>query len=68
VGLGVGVGVLGGAILGSQYPYDNSGAGYYDYPQYEVGVDPSYCANTYRSYDPSSGTYLGYDGYRHPCP
>jgi hypothetical protein len=23
---------------------------------------------TYRSYDPGSGTYLGNDGYRHPCP
>jgi BA14K-like protein len=23
---------------------------------------------TYRSYDPQSGTYLGNDGYRHPCP
>jgi hypothetical protein len=23
---------------------------------------------TYRSYDPQSGTYLGYDGVRHPCP
>ncbi len=22
----------------------------------------------YRSYDPGSGTYLGYDGLRHPCP
>ncbi|MGH6739994.1 MAG: BA14K family protein, partial [Bradyrhizobium sp.] len=22
----------------------------------------------YRSYDPASGTYLGYDGLRHPCP
>ncbi|MGB8044731.1 MAG: BA14K family protein [Pseudolabrys sp.] len=22
----------------------------------------------FRSYDPGSGTYLGYDGYRHPCP
>jgi hypothetical protein len=27
-----------------------------------------YCASRYRSYDPRSGTYLGYDGYRHPCP
>lgn len=27
-----------------------------------------YCASRYRSYDPGSGTYLGYDGYRHPCP
>ncbi|MGA2942170.1 MAG: BA14K family protein [Xanthobacteraceae bacterium] len=21
----------------------------------------------YKSYDPGSGTYLGYDGMRHPC-
>jgi len=21
-----------------------------------------------RSYDPGTGTYLGYDGYPHPCP
>ncbi len=28
----------------------------------------SYCMQTYRSYDPRSGTYLGNDGYRHPCP
>jgi hypothetical protein len=29
--------------------------------------DASYCAQRYRSYDPASGTYLGYDGLRHPC-
>ena len=28
----------------------------------------SYCAQRFRSYDPASGTYLGYDGLRHPCP
>ncbi|WP_162136760.1 BA14K family protein, partial [Bradyrhizobium elkanii] len=28
----------------------------------------SYCAQRYKSYDPASGTYLGYDGRRHPCP
>ena len=34
-----------------------------------VGDDAvAYCMQTYRSYDPRSGTYLGYDGYRHPCP
>jgi hypothetical protein len=27
-----------------------------------------YCAQRYQSYDPASGTYLGYDGQRHPCP
>jgi hypothetical protein len=28
----------------------------------------AYCSSRFRSYDPASGTYLGYDGYRHPCP
>ena len=30
--------------------------------------DDAYCASRYRSYDPTSGTYLGYDGVRHSCP
>jgi hypothetical protein len=25
------------------------------------------CSQRYRSFDPASGTYLGYDGQRHPC-
>jgi hypothetical protein len=28
----------------------------------------SYCASRFRSYDPASGTYLGFDGVRHSCP
>ena len=32
-----------------------------------MGGDASYCAQRYRSYDPASGTYLGFDGLRHPC-
>jgi hypothetical protein len=28
----------------------------------------AYCMQRYKSYDPASGTYLGYDGQRHPCP
>lgn len=28
----------------------------------------SYCVQRFRSYDPASGTYLGNDGMRHPCP
>ena len=32
------------------------------------GDSSAYCAQRYRSYDPASGTYLGYDGLRHPCP
>lgn len=28
----------------------------------------AYCMQRFKSYDPRTGTYLGYDGYRHPCP
>jgi len=27
----------------------------------------AYCRNKYRSFDPASGTFLGYDGRRHFC-
>ena len=69
---GFGLGLLGGAIIGSQYPYYDSdysnGAGYASYPQ-DGGADSSAsCAARFKSYNPSSGTYLGYDGLRHPCP
>ena len=37
-------------------------------PSYSAGGDDSYCRQRFRSYDPASGTYLGYDGLRHPCP
>jgi hypothetical protein len=30
--------------------------------------DDAYCSQRFRSYDPSSGTYMGYDGRRHSCP
>ena len=46
----------------TDYSYDDSAA-----PVAVVGADPSYCAQRYRSYDAASGTYLGYDGLRHPC-
>jgi hypothetical protein len=28
----------------------------------------AYCSQRFKSYDAGSGTYLGYDGNRHPCP
>lgn len=28
----------------------------------------AYCMERFKSYNPRSGTYLGYDGYRHACP
>jgi len=45
-------------------------SGYYGTPDYAPsgGRDDAYCASRYRSYDPASGTYLGYDGVRHSCP
>lgn len=40
---------------------------YQPYPY--VGDDAvAYCMSRYQSYDIASGTYLGYDGLRHPCP
>ena len=74
--------VVGGAIADSYAYYDSPdygyGQDYYDNgygdggPDVAVvqggGGDVNYCAQRYRSYDPASGTYLGYDGQRHPCP
>jgi BA14K-like protein len=75
--------VIGGAIASGGY-YGGYGGpayapGYYDDGGYDdgaVAVAPApagddsvgYCMQRYRSYDPNSGTYLGNDGYRHPCP
>lgn len=71
--------VIGGAVVGSAIA---AGAyGPYGYPPgayapdaYPVendaaeGDSEAYCMQRFRSYDPGSGTYLGYDGARHPCP
>jgi hypothetical protein len=32
------------------------------------GGSVAYCAARFRSYDPATGMYLGYDGLHHPCP
>jgi hypothetical protein len=32
------------------------------------GDDVAYCEAHFKSYNPASGTYLGYDGLRHACP
>lgn len=70
-----------GARLDLSYDYPDSSDDDTDYPEsYDDSDEPpassapfdgdaaSYCAQRYRSYDPASGTYLGYDGLRHPCP
>ncbi len=71
-GWGFGAGLLGGAIIGgilaAPYYY---GPGPYYAPGYVAalpGDAVGYCMQRFRSYDPRSGTYLGYDGLRHPCP
>ena len=80
-GRGFGLGFATGALIGAA-PYYYGGYGYDDYaysdgyyddayvaaPAYGGDDDDGYCAQRYRSYDPASGTYLGYDGVRHPCP
>jgi hypothetical protein len=75
-------GVAVGAAIGGSYAY-YGGPGYYNSGYYDdsyyyddsVGVAPApeggdaaYCAQTYQSYDPATGMYLGYDGQWHPCP
>jgi hypothetical protein len=66
------LGLLGGAIIGSQYSYDGDdyayGAGYSVVPQDGGDNSVSYCQSTYKSYNPATGMYLGYDGLHHPCP
>ncbi len=68
IGLGIAAGALLGAAIASQPYY---GPGYYPgyYPPPPPPGDPvGYCMSRFKSYDPGSGTYLGYDGLRHPCP
>jgi hypothetical protein len=72
--------LIGSAIANSRpYYYDGPYGGPYapapvygpgpGYGYYGDGGDAvAYCMSRFKSYDPRSGTYLGYDGYRHPCP
>lgn len=55
IGLGIGAAVIGGAIAASAAEQQRRDA-------------ISYCMQRFRSYDPQSMTYMGNDGYRHPCP
>ena len=58
---------------GYSYGYDPGYSYGYDPGSYSYGYssgngDVAYCMQRFRSYDPASRTYLGYDGIRHPCP
>ena len=60
-------GLATGAILGGALSQPRTTV--IEEPGYAYGGGGSaYCAQRYRSYDPASGTFLGYDGLRHPCP
>ena len=72
---GLAAGAIIGGALAAPYYY---GPGYYPQPYYPgpgpgyyaggPDADVGYCMQRYRSYDPGSGTFLGNDGHRHPCP
>jgi BA14K-like protein len=77
----IGGAIIGATQPYGPYGYYGNG-GYYGYaapgypapgyvavaPPYVAGDAVAYCMQRFHSYDPSSGTYLGFDGYRHPCP
>jgi hypothetical protein len=60
---GFAAGALIGSALAPRPAYPAYGAAPYP-PSGEI----AYCQQRFKSYDPASGTYLGYDGDRHPCP
>jgi hypothetical protein len=39
----------------------------YAYQGYAASPDTAWCAQRYRSFNPATGTYLGYDGRQHVC-
>jgi hypothetical protein len=57
IGLGIGAAIIGGAIAAQE-------------AERAAAVDNAvaYCMRRFRSYDPESGTYVGKDGLRRPCP
>ena len=59
IGIGIGSAIVGGVLL-------SEAARAYDPADYGDGWDR--CAETYRSFEPSTGMYTGYDGVRRICP
>jgi hypothetical protein len=60
--------LLGAPYLGA-YDYDGYDDGYYGGGYAYSGAGGyARCEATFRSFDPASGTYMGYDGIRRTCP
>ncbi|TCT05656.1 BA14K family protein [Aquabacter spiritensis] len=73
-GAAVAAGVIGGLMLGAaaaSAAQANQPPTVYYAPGPGGGPNQAqwiaYCSNKYKSFDPRTGTYLGYDGRRHPC-
>jgi hypothetical protein len=58
-GIGIGALIIGGIILSEAARAEH---------QRDHGDDWQRCADTYRSFEPSTGMYTGYDGIRRTCP
>lgn len=54
-----------GALV-APYVYGAYSSGYYDNQNYG-NAHVQWCLNRYRSYNPATDTFVGYDGYRHRC-
>lgn len=68
-GWGTAAGFGAGFLLGNAIARPGPYAYYYEAePVYRDADEIAYCSRRFKSYDPDSGTYLGYDGQRHPCP
>jgi hypothetical protein len=65
----VAAGVLGGLALGAVIAGANAAPPPVAYaPAYGARADwIAYCSSKYRSFNPATGLYLGYDGQYHPC-
>ncbi|ESR24549.1 BA14K family protein [Lutibaculum baratangense] len=69
------IGLAAGALIGGAIASQPAPAPVYreyrDYRAYRPEMSradwDAYCYSKYRSYDARTGTYLGYDGYRHYC-
>jgi BA14K-like protein len=55
-------------VYGAPGPVYGAPGPAYGAPAAAPGDAVAYCMQRYKSYDPASGTFLGYDGQRHPCP